>query len=315
MKSDKIFETVNHIIQTSYKDSPNTKIYQNYKIPNRGGRKREIDIFIETKINDIEIKIAIECKNYNSKVSVEKIEAFKAKCERIPSINKKIFITKEGFQKDAKIAAKEFGIDLHLLKEIDEKQVLSWLKIEIPTPIFITRKLTNLRVQFHGIAPEFRPDSIFFSENQKQGIKLYEFLREVINRHFPAFPVVVVVKGEELTKDVYEVTLDCNNSFLEVKGEKHKVKQIGVHMEINYEHTKGQVSLNALHHFGEEGHKAQVATVIAENGEVFSFVKKNDKNKIEVYIGKKSAENDKKEEIKFIHMADMKIEKIKNDRK
>ncbi len=313
MRSDKIFETVNHIIQTSYKDNPNTKIHQNYKIPNRGGRKREIDIFIETKINDIEIQIAIECKDYSSKVSVEKIEAFKAKCERIPSINKKIFIAKEGFQEDAKIAAEEFGIDLYLLKEIDKEQVLGWLITEIPKPVFVTRDLTNLGVLFHGIAPKFEPDDIFFPENQNQGVKLYEFLHEVIKRNYPTLPIVFVKEGEELSKEVYEITIDCDNSYLEVGGEKHKVKRIGAYMEINYQDIEAQVSLNAFHNFGEEGHKAQTATVIAENGEIFSLVKKNDKNKIEVYIGKESSEKGGKKEMKFIHMADMKIEKIEKE--
>jgi hypothetical protein len=62
MKKDgKKLKKLVRLIQDSLKNSANTVIHSNYKIPNTSGRKREIDVFIVSKVNDFEIKIAIEC--------------------------------------------------------------------------------------------------------------------------------------------------------------------------------------------------------------------------------------------------------------
>lgn len=77
MKSNgKQLEHIVCLIEESFKDSQNTTIYSNHKIQNKDGRNREFDILITTKVNEYEINIAIECKDYKSKVSVDKIEAF-----------------------------------------------------------------------------------------------------------------------------------------------------------------------------------------------------------------------------------------------
>ena len=48
-------------------------IYSNYKLYNNNGINYEIDIFIVIKINDFEVNIAIEFKDFKSKVSEDKI--------------------------------------------------------------------------------------------------------------------------------------------------------------------------------------------------------------------------------------------------
>ncbi len=125
----KPLEKVVRLIHETLKDRPNTLIHSNYKIKNVGGRKREFDIFIETSINDIQIKIAIECKAYKTPVGVEKIEAFKSKCDRVPAINKKVFVSQSGYQADSINAAKEFGIDLYDIKNIGHEEILKWFPI------------------------------------------------------------------------------------------------------------------------------------------------------------------------------------------
>lgn len=125
----KALEKVVRLIQETLKDRPATLVHSNYRIKNSSGQLREFDVFIETKVNDITIHIAIECKSYNSRIPVEKVEAFKGKCERIPTINKKIFVAENGYQADALNAARDFGIDLFDLKALDKNEVLNWLPI------------------------------------------------------------------------------------------------------------------------------------------------------------------------------------------
>lgn len=62
--------------------------------------------------------IAIECKDYGSRVSIEKIEAFKSKCSTVKEINKMVFVSALGYQRGAITQAKNFGIDLLTAEQI-----------------------------------------------------------------------------------------------------------------------------------------------------------------------------------------------------
>lgn len=126
----KQFEKTIRLIQETFKDSENTKIFSNYKIPNESGNNREIDILIISKINDFEIYIAIECKDYNKKIPVEKIEAFQSKCDRIKQINKKIFVSSKGFQSDSINSAKYYGIELFTADELTSDALTNLIPIK-----------------------------------------------------------------------------------------------------------------------------------------------------------------------------------------
>lgn len=161
------FEKTIRLIQEAYKDSENTQIYSNYKIPNESGNNREIDIFIVSKINDFEINIAIECKDYNKKIPVEKIEAFESKCNRIKQINKKIFISSNGFQSDAINSAKYYGIELLTAEELN---------------ISTLEKLIPIRQLKPEILPILNNATLSFDANEKTLTKIRKtFQGEIFN--------------------------------------------------------------------------------------------------------------------------------------
>lgn len=196
----KSLEKVIRLIHETLKDIPNTIIHSNYKIKNVSGRKREFDIFIETTINDIRIQIAIECKEYKSPISVEKIEAFKSKCDRIPSINKKVFVSQSGYQADSINAAKEFGIDLYDLKDIGQEEILKWFPISQLGLRFVVKRFnfvidtnqddfiklnTERFSEFYfeqydksidGV--KFITDRVFENKQEFWGINIIEFLKK-----------------------------------------------------------------------------------------------------------------------------------------
>jgi hypothetical protein len=198
-KDGKPLEKVVRLIHETLKDRPNTLIYSNHKIENTGGRKREFDVFIETSINDIQIKIAVECKEYSKPISVEKIEAFKAKCDRVPTINKKIFVSKSGYQTDSINAAREFGIDLYDIKDIEKEVILKWfpisqlgLRFGIKNYNFIIditeNELERIKseqfIEFYFREPiekveviKFINDRVFENKKGLWGINLIEFLK------------------------------------------------------------------------------------------------------------------------------------------
>lgn len=134
MNDGKKLEQLVRFVQETLKNVPDTEIFSNYKIENISGRKREIDVFIKSQINGMDIKIAIECKDYKNAIPVEKIEAFNSKCQRINGISKKIFVATNGYQADAIEAARDFDIELYNLIDISKKQITEWLPIKQLNP-------------------------------------------------------------------------------------------------------------------------------------------------------------------------------------
>lgn len=95
-------------------------IEQKVKLQAPYGAKREIDILITYLDSESrKLKAAIECKDYKSAVSVEKIEAFRTKCDNL-KIDKAIFFSKNGFQKGAIQSAEYNHIQLIELRKPTE---------------------------------------------------------------------------------------------------------------------------------------------------------------------------------------------------
>lgn len=63
--------------------------------------KHQIDVYWEYQIAGITNKVAIECENYNSNVSVAKVRDFYGVLSDIGNING-IMVSKSGFQKEQK---------------------------------------------------------------------------------------------------------------------------------------------------------------------------------------------------------------------
>ena len=73
-------------------------------------------IYWEYELGGITYKTVIECKDYNSNVSVEKIDALIGKVRDIPDL-KAVFATKKGYQSGAKTKADKNKIDLLVVRE------------------------------------------------------------------------------------------------------------------------------------------------------------------------------------------------------
>lgn len=80
------------------------------------GIKRQFDIYWEYELGGLNYKTEIECKDYNSDISVEKIDALIGKVRDIPGL-KAVFATKKGYQSGAKAKADQNKIDLLIVRE------------------------------------------------------------------------------------------------------------------------------------------------------------------------------------------------------
>jgi len=125
-------------------DEAYKKIYveQNKKIVDRNGSTRQIDVYWEFKIASEKFKVAIECKNYESTISIDVVESFRTKLKSL-GIQKGILATKVGFQEGAVRSAKEGNITLVQIRKVRHEdfegmiQVIN-LQIKFQIPPHIT---------------------------------------------------------------------------------------------------------------------------------------------------------------------------------
>ena len=186
-RNGKTLEKIIRLIQETLKDSENTKVFSNVRIENESGQKREIDILIDSSISDFKIKIAIECKDYSKKVPVKEIEAFQSKCDRIKEINKKVFVSTNGYQKDAIEAAKYYGIELHTASKIDEDVVRTWFPLKqmgleiLPEFIAPQMYLDANKEDLEIISKQY--DQLIYREDSKNPIKVTEILVDAVSKN------------------------------------------------------------------------------------------------------------------------------------
>ncbi|HUH50653.1 MAG TPA: restriction endonuclease [Flavobacterium sp.] len=252
MKNGKSLEKTIRLIQETLKDSENTKVFNNYKIENESGQKREIDILIVSSINDFDIKIAIECKDYNKKVPVKEIEAFESKCDRIKQISKKVFVSTNGYQADAINTAKYYGIELHTANKLKKEDIHSWFPIkqmglQIESKFIApTLYLDTTQVILDAILKEF--NGIVYRENINEPIKIETLLIEAIEnnkRVIMNLAIVEWIKLEETKKDEsfpIQFKLDFNDYFIK-STDIEKIKLFGLTSSVYVKFVKRDATI------------------------------------------------------------------------
>ena len=90
-------------------------IRHNVKLTGLSGIPRQIDIFWSFKRAGIPYKVAIECKDFNKRVSIDKVSAFHDVLNDPQDVHG-IVATKVGFQNGAKEWAKKYGIQARIIR-------------------------------------------------------------------------------------------------------------------------------------------------------------------------------------------------------
>lgn len=99
----------------NYQGFDNIEVKHNIKIKGKSGVEHQIDVFWEFKIADIPHRVAIECKNYNSSITLGRIRDFHSVLQDIGNVYG-IIVTKTAFQSGVMEYAKHHEIGLKLLR-------------------------------------------------------------------------------------------------------------------------------------------------------------------------------------------------------
>ena len=145
----------------SITEQKNIKVELNKKILDSCGVEREFDLYWEYELAGITYKTVIECKDYNSRIPLEKIDALIGKTRDIPDL-KAVFATKKGYQSGAKAKAEHNRIDLLVVREQNDSD---WQDID-GTP-FIKTIHINMVLRMPASITGFEPllDADWAQEN------------------------------------------------------------------------------------------------------------------------------------------------------
>jgi hypothetical protein len=120
----------------------NIEIEFNRKILDKHGIEREFDIYWEYELAGIVHKTVIECKDYNSKISIDKIDALIGKSTGFPDIMF-VFATRTGYQSGAIKRARANNIELLVVREQLEKDWVDHLENPCIKAISVNLMITH----------------------------------------------------------------------------------------------------------------------------------------------------------------------------
>lgn len=135
----------------SYTGQKNIEVQLNKKIVDNAGIKREFDLYWEYELAGITYKTVIECKDYNSSVKLEKIDALIGKIRDLPDL-RAVFATTKGYQSGAKTKAQQNRVDLLIVREQNDSD---WHSAD-GTP-YIKIVDIQLKICMPAVITQFRP--------------------------------------------------------------------------------------------------------------------------------------------------------------
>lgn len=282
-KNGKNLERLVRIVEEIYKTDSNTQIYSNYQVENISKNKREIDILIKSNVNNFEITIAIECKEYKSKISVDKIEAFNSKCLRIPEINKKIFVSENGFQKDAIDCAKSFGIELYTFNYLkDNAKKILFEAIKQIKPKFKGFEVLKVHCDSNPFLEELSVNDIktYFSINKYDEFSLYQLIELAVKPNWSQIVGMALLQWMKTQTLNHRIHFFVNLSgiYFEVNEEKIFVHKIECNANIDFEFIDVQINEMEYKKVFDDTTKANILNFKFEGNIKGQIVKDNNEN-------------------------------------
>lgn len=93
-----------------------TLVRHNVKLVGKSGCEHQIDVYWEYEKDGVMNRVALECKNYDSNVSIGKVRDFLSVLQDLENV-RGIMVTSKGYQKGAKKFAEYYGISLKKLRK------------------------------------------------------------------------------------------------------------------------------------------------------------------------------------------------------
>lgn len=253
MKKGKLLEITIEIIHKSLKGKSDTKVFRNHKLKNTSGDLREFDIVLKSTINKYNFITVVECKDYKRPVSVDKIDAFVTKCNHIPEINKKVFVSKNGYQKAAKSSATNYGVELYQLEELNAETVKNWSSVALIQPITSLLILREIGIKSDPMISKdlINIRSLLHIENKEKNYVITDFIREKIKEAInlnPNFENEFGLANKQEITEHFVLNIDSlsNLYLLDSGGSKYYITNMHVRFTIKREVPKRQIKIERI---------------------------------------------------------------------
>ena len=145
----------------------------------RTKRRRQIDVSLKFNHGYYDYWGVVECKDYNKKISISKVEAFRTKLEDVGA-HKGIMVSGKGFQEGAEATAKAYGIELFTLTEqnSDWTQKIREQVLKFPFPRKI--EFDHIPVPGEGSPGHVAYEQIiFYRDDKSPPVNLAQILLDV----------------------------------------------------------------------------------------------------------------------------------------
>ncbi|WP_200552385.1 hypothetical protein [Kosakonia sp. LAM2021] len=222
----------------------NIEVETNKKLTDRNGIERQFDVYWEFDLGGYVYKTVIECKDYASSITVEKIDAFIGKTADIPGL-RLIYATKTGYQSGASIKAEQHKIDLLIVREADERE---WTA-EDGTPLIKTIQLNIVALtspRITSFAPNVDTDWLEKQKDLNADIINHAFTSSLNNEifisnestghKFSLFDLshLLLKKIPDIQYGKGTFSEELDNSYLETKAGDIKIKIKGYKLDYEY---------------------------------------------------------------------------------
>ena len=104
-------------------------VRHNIKLKGKSGCEHQIDVYWEYERNGQKHRVAIECKNYDSTVSIGRVRDFFGVLFDLSNVQG-IMVSANGFQAGAKKFAKQYGITLKELRKPSQNEIIGDILIK-----------------------------------------------------------------------------------------------------------------------------------------------------------------------------------------
>jgi hypothetical protein len=201
----------------------------------KSGTTTKVDIYWEYEVAETTVRTAIECKDYKSAVPVKELRDFAHKLGDIAGtpING-LFVTKNGFQSGARQVAKEAGIKLMNLREVEERDWEGYLQeVNIKLPILSSPRIRNIELIWNEAWKNEREGAILtiagksdeiFIEDLDDGFKksLHELAKNELYNSSPG-------------QHIWEKKL--SNGLFKMPAAEYKIDAIRITYDVSIPHT------------------------------------------------------------------------------
>ncbi|MGT2440881.1 restriction endonuclease [Bradyrhizobium betae] len=128
-KDDADYKKLEKLVAKIQQDlAPQSKVSHNVRLKGKSGAQRQIDVLVEDRIGQYDIRIVLDCKDYKTPVDIKDVEECAGLFEDV-SAQRGVIVCPAGFTKNAKARAQQLQIDLYSPIDTDPHKWQARIKI------------------------------------------------------------------------------------------------------------------------------------------------------------------------------------------